>query len=107
MKQSGLICNIFKSGDGDFSNGGISSKNKRILLVLPNGGPFDTDDAERLGLPVCKVVTRTIAGNLYNHVEPIEPGMWANGGAIVHTSDSRFPNDYPMTLHDRDLSSEV
>jgi hypothetical protein len=35
------------------------------------------------------------------HAEPISPGWYMASGKFIWTSDSRFPNDYPISLHDR------
>ena len=105
-RESGLICGIYRSSMQDCSLGGISSTAKEVLVILPAGGPFDLDDAARLGIPVCKLVTRQIGGEQYLHVEPIGDGQWSAGGTYVASCDSRFPNRYPLSLHDRDMNME-
>ena len=105
--KSGLICKILKAkGYEGCSLGGISEKADEVLLVLPEGGPFNEDNAKHLGLPVCRLVRRDIGGREYLHVEPDSDGMWSAGGCYVETSDSRFPNPYPLSLHDRDMRKE-
>lgn len=71
----------------------------RGLLVGP-GIPklFDAN-----GLPVFQVVTRNIQGQEYKHLQPVEPGHYAFGGSIGHSSDSRWPSDYPLKIHDNTL----
>lgn len=104
--KSGLIVNVLRAkGYEECSLGGISVNHDTVLLVLPEGGPFDENAAKRLGIPVCKLVKRDIGGE-YLHVEPDAEGSWAAGGCYVATSDSRFPNRYPLSLHDRDMRKE-
>lgn len=69
-------------------------------------GPWSQDDIRMSKLPVLKLVTRQIGGREYKHVEPVgivPAGMigWMAGGTFVYSSDSRFPNQYPLSLHDR------
>lgn len=61
-----------------------------------------------LDAPGVKLVRRNIYGKPYIHAEPIEPGFYAFGGRFIYTSDSRFSeiNQYPIPLHDRDMSME-
>ena len=87
----------------DCTNGGVSSKYDEFILV-GKGIPeiFETND-KTLAL---KLVERTIGGARYLHAEPIEsprPGCvgWMFGGNFIWTSDSRFPNRYPISIHDR------
>ena len=105
--RSGLICSIYKDANlGDCSLDGISSKHDKVLLVLPNGGPFNEDYANKSGIPIVRMVERNLFGKVYKHLEPDAAGTYAAGGCYVNTSDSRFPNEYPLSLHDRDMSKE-
>ena len=105
--KSGITCLVLRSDiTKGCSLGGISEKNDQVLVVMPEGGPVSEDDAKTLGIPVCKVVKRNIGGKEYLHVEPDSDGMWSHGGCFIYTSDSRFPNMYPMSLHDRNMSLE-
>jgi hypothetical protein len=106
----GLIVDIYRSADmkGDCSNGGTTSKFTKAILV-GEGIPeiFDVRD----DLPALILVKRELhserlgARRIYLHAEPLnlhksgERVMY--GGNHIYTSDSRFPNDYPIKVHDR------
>ena len=105
--RSGLICHIYKDATlGDCSLDGINAKNDKVLLVLPNGGPFSEEYATKNGVPIVRMVERSIFGKTYKHLEPDAEGTYAAGGCYVKTCDSRFPNEYPLSLHDRDMSKD-
>ena len=59
--------------------------------------------------PAVRLVRRKICGKDYIHAEPYERGSYAFGGRFIYCSDSRFRdiNQYPIPLHDRDMSKEV
>ena len=97
-----LRCNIYKHQNTDCSNGGISHGHDSVLLV------WDEDDVPETvnGTPVVKLVKRQLGGRLYLHAEPVSRppkgfSGWMMGGCYIKTSDGRFPNDYPISLHDR------
>ena len=57
-----------------------------------------------------RIVERTFGGRdtPYLHVEQVSPSATTLhkvgpmfGGNFVYTSDSRFPSDYPIPIHDR------
>lgn len=88
---------------GDCTNGGISSRYRELILVGDGiEGPVsvDLDDAPE---NVVRIVTRQIGGREYKHIEPLNKGgKWhMAGGNFAYTSDSRFPSDYPLSIHDR------
>lgn len=83
------------------SNGGISSRVTEVTLVGPDIPQIFYVSAEA---PAVKLVKRNIGGE-YVHAEPVEQpeGVCgpSAGGAFIHSSDSRFPSKYPISLHDR------
>ena len=83
----------------DCTNGGITSHNNTVLLV-GEGVPeiFEPGD-----LPVLKLVKRQLRGTEppYLHAQPIEGSGHMMGGNFIYSSDSRFPSDYPISVHDR------
>lgn len=89
--------------DIDTTNGGISSRFTCFVLTGEGvSGPFRPD----ANTPELKLVRRKIGGREYLHVEPVEgkdprAAGWMAGGNFVYTSDSRFPNAYPLSIHDR------
>ena len=109
--NKGLICEIYESKDiGNCSNGGISSTNKEVLVVMKEGeGQVFEEDEKR---PTVKIVRRIIDGEEYVHAEPInapEGIGWMMGGSFIYSCDSRFRNyvnEYPIALHDRQETSE-
>lgn len=92
---------------GDCTNGGVSSRFDR-LLVLCDDGFIDVNESnppENL----CKVVHRFLFGHDVYHIEPVEEPKgcgWMAGGNFAHTSDSRFSDmcghQYgALAIHDR------
>lgn len=90
----------------DCTNGGVTSKHTRFVLVDGEAiGPF----AGSADTPLLRVVRRkglAKDGGDYLHAEPVfadgTPKPWTMmGGNYVVTSDSRFPNSYPISVHDR------
>ena len=85
----------------DCTNGGISSVCENIILC-GEGLPELSEVTEKT--PAFKVVRRIISGREYLHVEPInkpDGRGWMFGGNLCYCSDSRFPCDYPLKIHDR------
>lgn len=103
-KLKGLHCSIFKAaGWGDCSNNGISNHVKEVTLVGP-GIPEIFEPSE--DAPAVRCRNRVVYGKTYTHAIPIdgknpENVGWMMGGCFIWTSDSRFPADYPIPLHDR------
>lgn len=102
--------------DSDCTNGGISSRHKTLYLLCEdqekaqkepwNWIEVDEDD-ERL----VRIVRDTPCGRPYIHAEPVnDPNKreigYMFGGNFIYTSDSRFPEDYPIPLHDRSETYE-
>jgi len=96
-QDCGLICHIYRSGLGECSNGGVSSKTDMVTLVGIGLSPYEPT-AE---CPAIKLVER----NGYAHAEPVEQPVGLVGpmfgGTFIYSSDSRFPGKYPIALHDR------
>lgn len=95
--MKGLIVKVYRNSMPDCTNGGVSSTHDEVLLV-GKGVPevFESRD----DMPVLKLVKRIIFGREYVHATPIDrPGMF--GGNFIYSSDSRFPNAYPIAVHDR------
>lgn len=108
-KRKGLIVDVYRSAFGDCSNGGLSSRHDRLLLVGPTVPQIFEESDEWPSIEL------GIAGNRV-HVRPVElPSGMAGpmfGGAFVYSSDSRFkdatgvPDGRPLHLHDRFETSE-
>lgn len=108
--MKGMIVDVYQSKrGGNFSNGGISSWAKEVLLVGP--GIPEIFDA-RPGLPLVEIKSRVVIGERYIYagpIEAVEPGHvgWMFGGCFIFTSDGRFPSQYPIPLHDRQESAAL
>lgn len=105
---------VYRRPNGtDCTNGGISAKYDRLLVVCPDGfiDVDENDPPENL----CKVVKRHLFGRDIFHVEPVVPPKgagWMAGGNFAETSDSRFGklcgDMYgALSIHDRDESWEM
>lgn len=84
------------------SNGGITEKYNRLLLICDEG--FIEVDPKNPPENLVKIVSRNLFGNEYKHIEPYASPTgigWMAGGALGYTSDSRFNSDYPLKIHDR------
>lgn len=99
MKTTGLIVDVYRNSSSDCTANGLSSKQNTLILIGIDG-PFEGDEKNSV-----KLVTRWLSGRWYYHAEPlVKPeGMIGPmmGGNFIYTSDSRFPADYPIPLHDR------
>lgn len=111
MKVKALTVYIYKSGFGDCSNGGISSKYNEILVECPDGNrEVDLDNPPE---NFCVVEKRILWGEKHYFVRPYAKANgvgWMYGGCICDTSDSRWRRltevDYPLRFHDRTESQE-
>ena len=95
-----IKCEIYKPHTGDCSNGGISSKFNEILLISPDGF-IEVDGSEP---NLCELGSVSFGGRTHYHIKPVAKPTgagWMYGGTVVACSDSRFPFDYPLKLHDR------
>lgn len=102
--ETGLICDIYKPHDGDCSAGGISSTHRTVLLIDPSvSGPF----APHPDRPTVRLTRRNLRlrngrGEYLHAVPDAVADKWSMmGGCFIWSSDSRFPSDYPIPLHDR------
>jgi len=104
----GLLAFVLTSSCGDSSNGGLSTRvGKVVVLTDVEGARVFTPGPDA---PAVKLVRRTIGDHVYVHAEPVDPPPaghfgWMAGGAYIETSDGRWRAvtgiDYPVPLHDR------
>ncbi len=102
--RKGLLVSIY-SGESNCSNDGISSQTKRAVLTGPNVPEIfePNNDAPEIELlpanlgPGFKAVPK-------DHGQGCGPMF---GGCFIWTSDSRFPSNAPIALHDRWESQEL
>ena len=107
MTRKGLLVHVLRDASGtDCTNDGVSSRFTKFVLtgegIVELFAP--TADAPELRLVRRELSTgRPYGSRFYLHAEPPDKGgRWAMfGGNFVTTSDSRFPSDYPIPVHDR------
>jgi len=95
--MKGLLVEVYHSRN-DCTNGGVSSMVYEAVIV---GDGIPEIFAPSENAPALKLVRRIICGSPYLHLEPVESGQYMYGGNIAYSSDGRFPNDYPLKIHDR------
>lgn len=96
---------------GDCSNHGRSEEYVTLFLICEDGWKDVPEDSPRL----LRLVSRHLFEGkpAYLHVEPVNPGDLEDkvgpmfGGNFVYSSDSRFPSDYPIPVHDRYEEVEI
>jgi len=103
--MDGLTADIYKNSDGwmgcDCTLNGISSNHTRATLYgsLIKNGPIDYDDPKTASLYIHE--HRSVPGYLIATPSPDPDEMFQFGGNFVHSSDSRFPSNQPIPIHDR------
>lgn len=107
-----LPISVYKDRGGDCSNGGITSKYDRLLLICEEG--YETIDESNPPENLVKIVTRHLFGREYKHIEPYAATDsncvgWMDGGCIGYSCDSRFSemSEYPLSVHDRQETQEL
>lgn len=100
--QRCLTAEVFRSGLGDCTNGGISAE-RRELYILGSDGPFEPSDIRE-----CVTVERKmVLGQEHLDAKPVycQNRWYMMGGNFLYTSDSRFReftgSSYPIPIHDR------
>jgi len=100
--QKGMTCSVYTTDYGgvDCTLGGVTSRRKRVLLV-GDGVPeiFEAGDDDE----VLVLQKKEISGKTYLFAKPLDSeDSWTMfGGNFIYSSDSRFPNKYPIPVHDR------
>ena len=103
MKIKAIMAYVYKNElFNGCANGGISERYDKMYVVCKDGYiDFDSDN-----LPE-NIVELKSRGN-YRYAEPLVPVSkgnvgWMDGGAVLHSSDSRF-GGMPVMIHDRQES---
>ena len=107
-----ITVNVYRHGENDCTNGGISSKFD-TLLCLCDDGPHQVDMSNPPENLV-KVVKRELFGQEVYHVEPVADPVetgWLMGGNYAASPDSRFAAmagymHGALAIHDRQESPE-
>jgi len=112
MAEKGLLAWVYRSRAlGDCTNGGITAKADRVVLI-GTPGSFEPD-AKAPALYLAKWYGRTIA--CPENLEARYPkrrnerddcsiehlGAWMFGGNFVYSSDARYPERAPIHVYDR------
>ena len=105
-----LPINVYRHGNYDCTNNGISSRYNSLLLICDDG--YIDIDENNIPENAVKIVERNLFGNVYKHIEPIAKATqlgYMDGGNIAYSSDSRFSefSAYPLKIHDRQESQEL
>lgn len=112
-EMRGLLVNIYRPVAGpDCTNGGITSKHSTAVLIGEGVPEITAPTEDSPALVLCRRLlnpsfsawmNNQTAGEEYLHAEPLtllgKSPMF--GGNVIYTSDSRFPNRYPIKVHDR------
>ena len=106
MKKT-LPVYVYRSPLGDCTNGGLSASLQIMCLACPDGWLDVEDDDPRLLRLEARDFHRRKSPP-YLVAIPVNPGLPTEknvgpmfGGNFIWTSDSRFPGDYPIPIHDR------
>lgn len=105
----GLLCQVYRGAQGnDCTLNGVTSKHNAVLLVGPDvDGPFKVIGSIDGNTPVLYLHswTSTEKGKeviSYYASPDSENGMrYCFGGNFIYTSDSRFPSNSAIKVHDR------
>jgi hypothetical protein len=94
-----MTCNVYRP-DYDCTLSGLSSQHDHVLLVgegyKPGSSPADRP----------AFFLRERGGAVHAYPADVPEGAkgfsaWQFGGNFIYCSDSRFPNQYPIPVHDR------
>ena len=100
----GLRCSILLNATyGDCSNGGISSRVKNVILVgdgIPEIAQA-SDDYPAVVIDSVKIGAKTHFFAVPKELHDQKTVWTMASAAFIWTTDSRFPFEYPISLHDR------
>lgn len=98
-----LLGFVYKTPLADSTNGGLSSQTDKGLLFESPHGNITEEDLQNTKKALDHLVI--ISKNGYVKAVPskiLKDGKHSMfGGNFIYTSDSRFPSDYPIPIHDR------
>lgn len=93
---------VYKNTLGDCTNNGLTSKHDNLDLYY---GQLDNEAIDKLAEESLILIERVLWGKQANYAVPVEiykSGRHSMaGGNFIYTSDSRFPSDSPISVHDR------
>lgn len=106
MERRGLLVFVYRSDLGDCTAGGVTAKGKSLKLVDQEiKAPFRVEEGEvylelERFYSQGRILFRAIP-MVDGHKVYTKEGVTMFGGNFIYTSDSRFPSDYPIPVHDR------
>ncbi len=109
IEMKGLLAYIYKSDLGASDNGNFSSKFSRVIILPSSMFPKIPQVFSVMNdCPAVMIFSRRLFSNEPDYLTayPVDADGVADmncmfGGTFIHTSDSRFPFNYPIPLHDR------
>lgn len=90
------------AGMADSTNNGVTKRHDRVAIECPDGNLTDPGE-----LPVLAIRRRKLFGGTQEHISAVPLEVLQSGkhpmmgGNFIWTSDSRFPHNYPIPVHDR------
>ena len=97
-----LPVDVYRTGNVDASNGGLSSENDELMFVFDDlQSPFETEEGEDyLVLVKRNLFNKEVLSAVPKSI--LDSGRHSMfGGNFIYTSDSRFPSNAPIKVHDR------
>ena len=86
----------------DCTNNGVTSGEINAFLVLEKGVSYDEEHLKEHHFPILRLVSgfgsRKLMAVQYHSANE---HRFMFGGHFIYTSDSRFPSDQPIHVHDR------
>lgn len=103
----GLPVYVLRHADGsDCTMNGASSKHNSFTLTSVDGVPVEGPFEPSKESPEIRIVEGAVRGRFHAVPVSIPANVWSMaGGNYITTSDSRFPFNYPVPIHDRVESS--
>jgi hypothetical protein len=112
----GLLVSVFRNADlGDSTNGGVSSFFSKFILTGKGLPEIFSPNSDAPELRYCveevmpgltRICARPVVNGMVRGVEEHDNRCWMFGGNFVYTCDSRFPQDFPIPVHDRGETAE-
>ena len=107
-EKKGLLVFVYSSRMGDCTNGGISSRKDRLILL-------ETESLKEIDVKIPRIFSPKEGEGIYlfyrknfdDFIACPDPNYmkggiwWMFGGNFLYTSDSRFPSDDPIKIFDR------
>ena len=98
--MQGLLVFVLKPSNGGCTNGGVTEKADKAILFWDGVPEIFSPSEDAPALQLQKRCGRLIAVPVNDPRAKTHCGPMF-GGNFVYTSDGRFPNEYPIPVHDR------